>query len=63
MKMPALHTHKDRQIHAIRIEIEKRERWIRDDEGDRRAIEFHKAKIAELVELRNELNQLLESDK
>jgi hypothetical protein len=57
--MPALLTHRDRQIHGLRVEIEKLERWICADQGDRRAVAFHKAKLAEL---RKDLTHLHEGD-
>jgi hypothetical protein len=55
--MPALLTHRDRQIHRLRREIETRERWLAAEMSDRRVAAFHHAKLAEL---RSELNKLEE---
>ena len=58
--MPALLTHRDRQIHHLRREIETREAWLAADLVDRRAAAFHHAKLAEL---RAELLRLQEDEK
>jgi hypothetical protein len=55
--MPALLTHHDRKMYALRIEIEKLERWIFEDQGDRRAVAFHRARIAELRSERKKLEE------
>jgi hypothetical protein len=55
--MPALLTARDRQIHRLQQEIRQVEIWIDVDAGDRRAIAFHKSKLAQL---RAELNELEE---
>jgi hypothetical protein len=56
--MPALLTQHDREVYQLQRQIEERELWIRDEAGNRRAVDFHKAKLAEL---RAELEKLQEN--
>jgi hypothetical protein len=53
--MPALLTQRDREIHRLRLQVEEHERWLQVDAGDRRAVGWHRAKLAEL---RDELAKL-----
>jgi hypothetical protein len=46
--MPALLTAHDREVFRLQREIQKHERWLQDAAGDRRAVAFHQARIAEL---------------
>jgi hypothetical protein len=55
LKMPALLTQRDREIHRLRLQVEEHERWLQVDAGDRRAVGWHRAKLAEL---RDELAKL-----
>jgi hypothetical protein len=56
---PALLTHRDRMIHGLLIEIERQQRFLCAEQGDRRAAAFHNAKIQEL---RDELEKLEERE-
>lgn len=57
--MPALHTARDRAIFGLQQQIRQHEAWLDVDRRDRRAVNFHKAKLAEL---RRELDQLQEKE-
>ncbi|MBR0934858.1 hypothetical protein [Bradyrhizobium jicamae] len=46
--MTALLTARDREFYRLRREIERVEQWLRDEAGDRRAVAFHRARLAEL---------------
>jgi hypothetical protein len=51
----ALLTARDREIYRLRLQVDEHERWLKVDAGDRRAVAWHRAKLAEL---RRELAQL-----
>jgi hypothetical protein len=51
-------TQADRQISQLRNDIARHRRWLHDEAGDRRAVAFHRSKIAEL---QAELNKLEDS--
>jgi hypothetical protein len=51
----ALLTARDREIYRLWLEVEEHERWLEVDAGDRPAVAWHRAKLAEL---RAELAQL-----
>jgi hypothetical protein len=57
--MPPLHTQTDRQIFGLQQQIRQHEAWLDGDRHDRRAVNFHKAKLAEL---RAELTKLMETN-